>query len=119
MYLYFSDFSKDPSKFKPGTTLQKTSSSYLLAFNEKDMLFLRNQFRNNEVKFYKIMSQIESDIWVYTGHAPTAPTAPSTPSIPINVSPISSNPRRAFLDGKAAPSMFTYSYEDDDDWYAN
>jgi hypothetical protein len=32
------------------------------------MMFLLNQFRNEEVKFYKIMSLIESHMWVYRGN---------------------------------------------------
>jgi hypothetical protein len=35
-------------------------------FNEKNMLFLRYQFMKNEEQFFRIMSLIQSHIWIYS-----------------------------------------------------
>jgi hypothetical protein len=78
------------------------------------MFFLRNQFINDEVKFYKIMGRFEFNLWVYTGHS----NAPSTSSMPSSVSTIASHPRRALR--VDPPLAFNYpTYENDNDLYAN
>jgi hypothetical protein len=70
----------------PEAPIQKISSSFDFAFNERDMLFLRKQFIHNEVKFYKIMSRIEFNICVYRDQS----NAPSIPSTSDSASQISS-----------------------------
>jgi hypothetical protein len=57
-----------PSKLKPNPSIQYLYSALFESLNEKYMMFLLNQFRNEEVKFYKIMSLIESHMWVYRGN---------------------------------------------------